>query len=120
MDAIGHAAPLNARQGGAPPLSHRLRGGAAAAAARTNRAPVPFSPASLPACPCSGMNNEEIDNAVQAAKRDMFSMRIKFAKREVSPAAAGQGGGGRAARGAAPTCSAAARLGSCLAGWLAS
>ena len=33
------------------------------------------------------MANEDIDNAVQAAKRDMFSMRIKFAKREVSATA---------------------------------
>ncbi|KAL4420928.1 hypothetical protein ABPG77_001411 [Micractinium sp. CCAP 211/92] len=29
-----------------------------------------------------GMSTEEIDSAVQEAKRDMFSMRIKFAKRE--------------------------------------
>lgn len=40
------------------------------------------------ACLCSGMSTEEIDNAVQEAKRDMFSMRIKFAKREVGAAAA--------------------------------
>ncbi|EFN51414.1 hypothetical protein CHLNCDRAFT_140968 [Chlorella variabilis] len=32
-----------------------------------------------------GLSNEEIDSAVQEAKRDMFSMRIKFAKREASP-----------------------------------
>ncbi|KAL4452772.1 hypothetical protein ABPG75_008434 [Micractinium tetrahymenae] len=29
-----------------------------------------------------GLSVEEIDTAVQEAKRDMFSMRIKFAKRE--------------------------------------
>ena len=29
------------------------------------------------------MSNEEIDEAVQQCKKDMFSMRIKFAKREV-------------------------------------
>ena len=29
------------------------------------------------------MSNEDIDNAVIAAQRDMFTMRIKFAKREV-------------------------------------
>ncbi|PRW60985.1 50S ribosomal chloroplastic [Chlorella sorokiniana] len=29
-----------------------------------------------------GMSNEDIDEAVQQCKRDMFSMRIKFAKRE--------------------------------------
>lgn len=33
------------------------------------------------------MSTEEIDSAVQEAKRDMFSMRIKFAKREVGAAA---------------------------------
>jgi hypothetical protein len=32
---------------------------------------------------CSGLSNEEIDAGVQEAKRDMFSMRISFAKREV-------------------------------------
>lgn len=29
------------------------------------------------------MSNEDIDAAVQQAKKDMFSARIKFAKREV-------------------------------------
>ena len=29
------------------------------------------------------MSNEDIDAAVQQCKKDMFSMRIKFAKREV-------------------------------------
>ena len=37
---------------------------------------------STPPC-CSGMSNEDIDQAVQQCKRDMFTMRIKFAKREV-------------------------------------
>ena len=36
----------------------------------------------FPFC-CSGMSNEDIDSAVIAAQRDMFTMRIKFAKREV-------------------------------------
>ena len=36
---------------------------------------------------CSGMSNEDIDAAVNQAKRDLFSMRIKFAKREVGAAA---------------------------------
>ena len=64
------------------------------------------------------MSNEDIDNAVQAAKRDMFSMRIKFAKREVSLEAFACGGSSPAAQ-HPPTCSAAGRLaGSVLAGWL--
>jgi len=29
------------------------------------------------------MSNDEIEEAVQQCKRDMFTMRIKFAKREV-------------------------------------
>lgn len=32
---------------------------------------------------CSGLSDEAIDAAVQEAKKDMFSLRIKFAKREV-------------------------------------
>lgn len=35
----------------------------------------------------SGMNNQEIEDAVQQCKKDMFAMRIKFAKREVQPRA---------------------------------
>jgi hypothetical protein len=41
------------------------------------------SPPLPPACVCSGMSSEDIDAAVLECKRDMFSMRIKFAKREV-------------------------------------
>lgn len=35
---------------------------------------------------CSGLSDDAIDAAVQEAKKDMFSLRIKFAKREVGAA----------------------------------
>lgn len=60
-----------------------MRGCAGSAARRRPPPPLPPLTALHHAPHCSGMSNEDIDAAVQQAKKDMFSARIKFAKREV-------------------------------------